>query len=351
MKGRGAQNNPHNRFLSNRYEDAGEQRMSWDIDETEGPGRTTFTEVYPRTILSENDSPDLHFRYGINPYQGCEHGCVYCYARNSHEYWGYGAGTDFETRILYKPRAAELLEKTFRSATYEPGPIMFSGNTDCYQPAERNFGITRELLKVLLRHRHPVGIITKNALLLRDMDILEQLHERGLLSVTLSITTLREEVRRAMEPRTSSVQQRLQTLSELTSRGIPVNVNMAPIIMGINSDEVFDLVREVGERGAYRVTHIMVRLNGQIAGIFETWLRSYFPDRADKVLNQIRDTHGGKLNESQWGARMKGRGQYASQIEAMFRIASGKFIQAEEPPPLRFDLFSRNPDQYGLFDE
>jgi DNA repair photolyase len=349
MKGRGAQINPHNRFAALRYEDDADLPPAGEADPEEQKKRTRFIEVFPKTILSENDSPDLGFRYGINPYQGCEHGCVYCYARNSHEYWGYGAGTDFEEIILYKPSAPRLLEETFRRTSYTPDHIMFSGNTDCYQPAERTFGITRSLLDVFIRHRHPVGIITKNALILRDLDRLKELHARGLLRVTLSITTLREDVRRVMEPRTSSVRQRLHALETLTASGIPVSVNMAPILMGINSDEIFDVVRAAGERGAYGVSYIMARLNGQIAGIFEDWVRKRFPDRAEKVLSQIRDTHGGTLNESEWGARMRGKGHYARQVEDMFRIARKKYITAGPPPELNFSQFRRDPGQMTLF--
>jgi len=349
MSRRGAQSNPHNRFFALSYEETDEARMPWDSAEDDHKKQTRFIEVFPKSILSENDSPDLGFRYGLNPYQGCEHGCVYCYARNSHEYWGYSAGTDFEENILYKPHAAKLLEETFRKPSYQPDHIMFSGNTDCYQPAERKFGITRSLLEVFLRHRHPTGIITKNALLLRDLDLLKELNALGLLRVTLSITTLREEVRRAMEPRTSSVKQRLHALETLVAHGIPVNVNMAPIIMGINNDEIFDLVKAVGERGAYSVSYIMARLNGQIAGIFEDWVRKTFPERADKILNQISETHGGKLNESEWGARMKGKGLYAEQVADMFRIARKKFITAKAPEPVSFELFRREPGQMTLF--
>lgn len=351
MKGRGAQHNPHNRFFGHRYETGDEQRMPWEESDLEKPVKTKFVEVFPKSILSENDSPDLGFRYGLNPYQGCEHGCVYCYARNSHEYWGYSAGREFEEIILYKPQAAQILRESFRKPGYQPDMVMFSGNTDCYQPAERTFGITRELLKVFLEHRHPVGLITKNALILRDLDVLVELNKLGLLRVTLSITTLNEELRRKMEPRTSSVKQRLNAVEKLTEVGVPVNVNMAPIVMGLNSEEVFAVAKAAGERGAYQLSYIMARLNGQIAEIFETWIRSAYPERAEKVLNQIRATHSGKLNESEWGKRMKGSGNYADQIARMVQIARKKFIRTPAPPPVRFDLFRRNPGQPGLFDE
>jgi DNA repair photolyase len=347
-RGRGAQLNPSNRFLSASYEETNDPRMAWEIEEEENPV-TQFIEVFPKSILSENNSPDLGFRYGINPYNGCEHGCVYCYARNSHEYWGYSAGTDFEQKIMYKPTAGKILEETFRKPSYEPDFIMFSGNTDCYQPAERRFGITRELLSIFLKYRHPVGIITKNSLILRDLDLLLQLHEHNLLRVTISITSLREETRRAMEPRTSSVKQRLLAAETLVKHGIPVNVNMAPIIMGINNDEIFDLVRTVGDLGAYSVSYIMVRLNGQIAQIFEDWVTRVYPERAAKILNYIRDTHGGALNESEWGTRMSGKGKYAEQVQDMFALARKKYLTATPPGPVTFELFRNNPNQLSMF--
>ncbi len=347
-KGRGSQVNPHNRFFAQRYEAGDDAKMAWEIEDDENPS-TQFIEIFPRSILSENNSPDLGFRYGINPYNGCEHGCVYCYARNSHEYWGFSAGTDFEQKILYKPDASRLLEETFQKTSYEPGHIMFSGNTDCYQPAERKFNITRSLLKIFLKYRHPVGIITKNSLILRDMDLLKELNELNLLRVTISVTTLREGTRRLMEPRTSTIRQRLHAIEQLVKEGIPVNVNMAPIIMGINNDEIFNLVKTVGELGAYSVSYIMVRLNGQVAQIFEDWVYKTFPDRAAKILNQIKDTHEGTLNESRWGDRMRGKGLFAEQVKDMFDLAKRKYITATPPPPMTFDLFSRNPSQLSLF--
>ena len=348
MKGRGSQVNPHNRFFKNEYVAGDEAVMPWD--EVEENPKTQYIDIFPKTILSENNSPDLGFRYGINPYNGCEHGCVYCYARNTHEYWGYSAGIDFETKILVKKNAPEILEATFQKKSYQPDHIMFSGNTDCYQPAERKFGITRKLVEIFLAHRHPIGLITKNSLILRDLDLLKELNEMNLVRVTISITSLREDVRRLMEPRTSSVQQRLHAVETLVKAGIPVNVNMAPIIYGINSDEIFDLVKTVGELGAHSVSYIMVRLNGQVAQIFEDWVKKSFPERADKILNQIKDTHGGKLNESRFGNRMRGEGKYAEQIKDIFHVARKKFVTAPSPGPVNFELFQRNAGgQMSLF--
>ncbi len=352
-KGRGAQSNPDNKFNRTNYvlEDAYKNYCYEEKEEIES-NTTNFIEVFPKTILSKNTSSDLSFDYSINPYQGCEHGCVYCYARNSHQYWGYGPGKDFETNILYKPSAPLLLAKAFKSKKWEPQVGMVSRNTDCYQPIERKVEITRELLKVFLQYRNPVSIITKNSLILRDLDLLKELNALGLLRVTLSITTLSEETRRKMEPRTATVKQRILTLRTLTENGIAVNVNMAPIIPGINSHEVFELVKTIGEAGANKVTYIMLRLNGEVASIFEDWLRLAFPDRAEKVLMLIKQTHNGKLNESSWGSRMRGQGSVADSIRNMVKIASSRYIRGRELPPLNTDIFLRTKGgQFTLFKE
>lgn len=340
--GRGAGMNPYNKFLSASYEPTDDSVMLWQKEELdeEDKRRTSFIEVHPKSILSENNSPDIPFRYSINPYNGCEHGCVYCYARNSHEYWGYSAGRDFEEKILYKPNSHLKLREIFRSGKWKPELIVLSGNTDCYQPAERRFEITRKLLEVFLEHRHPVGLITKNSLILRDLDLLKELNNQNLLGVTISVTTLEEVIRRTMEPRTSSVANRLKTIETLAAAGIRVNVNMAPIIPGINSEEVFSLVEKVAAHGAISVSYIMARLNGQIALIFEDWIRSTMPDRADKVLQLIRETHGGTLNESRWKTRMKGEGHYAQNIAAMFQVARKKYLPEYVERPLDFSNFT-----------
>ncbi|MFT5183046.1 MAG: DNA repair photolyase [Flavobacteriales bacterium] len=352
-RGRGAQSNPDNKFASNTYktEDAYKNHCHMEEEPVES-NATTFIQVHPKTVLSKNTSKDLSFDYSINPYQGCEHGCVYCYARNSHQYWGYGPGKDFETKILYKSDAAELLTKAFKSKSWKPQVVLLSGNTDCYQPLERKLGITRELLRVFLRYRNPVSIITKNSLVLRDLDLLKELNELGLLRMTLSITTLLEDTRRKMEPRTASVKQRLKTLEILTKNGILVNVNLAPIIPGINSHEVFDLVKAVAQIGANSVTYIIVRLNGEVGAVFEEWVKLAFPERAEKVLMLIKETHEGKLNESKWGTRMTGSGSIADSIRNMVQIASRKYVKNKELPPLNTSMFVRNvKGQMFLFEE
>ncbi len=337
--GRGAQHNPQNRFAA--HERVIEHIEGVDEDgESEGR-RTKYIEVFPKSIVTRVNSPDLGFNWSMNPYQGCEHGCIYCYARGSHEYYGYSAGRDFEEKVLYKKNAAQLLEATFLKKSWQPELIVLSGNTDCYQPAERKFEITRQLLEVCLKYRNPVGIITKNSLMLRDLDLLIQLNELNLLRVTLSITTLNEKVRRIMEPRTASVQQRLKTLQVLSEAGIKVNVNMAPIIPAINSHEVFELVKTVGAHGAHSAGYIMVRLNGHNGQLFTDWVEQNFPDRAEKVLNLIKETHGGSLSETRWKLRMRGEGHYAEQVRNQFMLAQKRFLSGEKLPPTDTSLFTK----------
>ncbi|WP_306640987.1 PA0069 family radical SAM protein [Sanyastnella coralliicola] len=347
---RGSTTNPHNRFFQHEYEvlDDYLEHCALEGEEFEDT-RTRYIEVFPKTIVTKNNSPDVPFTWSINPYQGCEHGCVYCYARNSHEYWGYSAGKDFERTILYKPKAPKMLEKWFERRGYQPELVALSGNTDCYQPAERKFKITRQLLQTFLKYKNPVGLITKNALILRDLDILKELNALNLLRLTLSITTLDEDLRRAMEPRTSTIKQRLKALEILTKAGISVNVNMAPIIPGLNNHEVFNLVKEVGQRGAYSVNYILVRLNGQISDIFEDWVWEAFPDRANKVLNQIRETHSGTLNASDFGDRMRGEGRIAEQVKAMVSLARKQYLHAPPPSALDLSQFEIPSDQMRLF--
>jgi DNA repair photolyase len=239
-KGRGAQKNTPIRFESTEVETFLQDAL-YDPEILSEQPNTTFTKVYPKSIVNRVDSPDVPANWSMNPYQGCEHGCIYCYARVTHEYWGYSAGKDFEKEILVKVNAAELLEKKFKSKSWSPEPIMLSGNTDCYQPAERTFKITRSLLEVCLKYQHPVGIITKNALVLRDLDILKQLAKLNLVKVVISLTTLDEELRRTMEPRTSSSVNRLKAIEILSEKNIPVSVMMAPVIPGLNSNEIFSV--------------------------------------------------------------------------------------------------------------
>ncbi len=352
IKGRGAQSKPHNKFEKHTYEWDSEflEFAHLEGEEIES-AQTKFIEVHPKTIVNPVNSPDVPFKWSINPYQGCEHGCVYCYARNSHEYWGYSAGTDFEKVILVKKKAAELLRKTLAKKSWKPNMISISGNTDCYQPIERKYQLTRQLLHVLNECNHPVGLITKNGLILRDLDLLKELNRKNLLRVTLSITTLDDELRRHLEPRTASINKRLKTLSTLIENGIDVHVNMAPIIPDLNSHEILKLAEEVGNRGAYRLTYIMVRLNGQIGDIFSDWIQKMYPERAEKVLNHIKETHGGNLNNSTWKQRMSGSGNIAQQVKDLMSIANRKYITQKEFEPLDLSIFTRPrfDGQLGLF--
>lgn len=335
MKGRGAQKNVHNRFLENRYEILDEfQNHCAETGEEVADNKTNYIKVFPKTLVNKVESPDVGMAYSANPYQGCEHGCVYCYARNSHEYWGFGAGLDFERNILYKENAPQLLEETIRKPSWKGDTIVFSGNTDCYQPLERKLEITRKCIEVLWKWKHPLGIITKNSLILRDLDLLSEMAKLNLVIVNISITSLSEKTRRLLEPRTATIKQRLKTVQVLSENGIPVNVMMAPIIPSLNSHEILPLVKEVAARGACNINYTIVRLNGQIGEIFKDWAEKTIPDRAQRILNQIAECHGGHANDSQWGRRMRGAGTIASQINETFRIAKNKFLRDSEKPVL-----------------
>lgn len=352
-KGRGAQINTHNRFAEHQYEteDSYLEFLRLNGEDVSLDQKTKFIEVFPKTIVNKVNSPDVGPAWSMNPYQGCEHGCAYCYARNSHEYWGYSAGSEFEQVILVKKNAPELLEKVFQKKSWTPDTIMLSGNTDCYQPAEREFQITRSIFKVFLKYQHPVGIITKNALIQRDLDILRELAKNNLVRVSLSITTLDEDLRRKLEPRTASAKKRLETVKVLSENDIPVNVMMAPIIPGLNSHEVMNLAKAVSEAGASSLNYTMVRLNGQIAEIFMDWARYHYPDRADKLMHQIQETHGGNLNDSQFGRRMRGDGHVAAQVSSLINLARKKYFTGKEIGPLNFEAFRRPPlhGQTSLF--
>lgn len=319
-------------------------------NEASDSNKTQYIEIYPKTILNKVKSPDIGMVYSMNPYQGCEHGCIYCYARNSHEYWGYSAGLDFERKILYKKNAAQLLEAKLKSKHWKAQPIMLSGNTDCYQPIEKKLRITRALLELLYKYKHPVGIITKNALILRDLDILTEMAKLNLIHVSISITSLQESTRRILEPRTATVAKRLKTVNTLAVNNIPVNVMFAPIIPSINSHEIFDMVKVASEMGALSAAYTLVRLNGAIADLFTDWVYRAFPDRAKKILNQIKDCHGGQLNDSRFGTRMRGEGKVAEQINLQFRVAMKKFMHDSCLPPFNFNLYheTKNP-QLDLF--
>ncbi len=338
-RGRGADNNPHNRFSKLEYEVVHPEGI--DLPDDSAGRDTHFQEVFPKSIVNKVTSPDVGMDFSINPYQGCEHGCTYCYARPSHQYWGYSAGLDFEQKILVKKNAAELLIAYFDKPSYRPAVIALSGNTDCYQPIERKLEITRSLLQIFREYRNPVGIISKNALIRRDTDILKDLAAENLASVTISITTLDEKLRRSMEPRTASIAQRLLTIEALAKAGIPVRVNMAPIIPGLTSHEILPIVKEVASRGALDVGYTMVRLNGPVEQVFESWIREAYPDRADKVLHQVAEAHGGKLGDSRFKTRMRGEGPYAEMVKDAFRLAKNQYLPNAKKLVLNTSAFQR----------
>ena len=351
IKGRGAQKNVHNRFnaLEHEFRDDFLNYCAVEGDEVQN-SKTLLIDTFPKSIVNKVTSPDVGMGFSLNPYQGCEHGCIYCYARNSHEYWGYGAGLDFEQKILVKRNAVALLEKKLSSKKWEAKPIVLSGNTDCYQPTEKKLKITRQLLETFLKYKHPVGIITKNALVQRDMDILRELAADNLVHVNLSVTSLDEKTRSILEPRTASIKKRLETIEKLSMANIPVSVMMAPIIPSINSHEIMPLVKEVSERGALGVGYTIVRLNGSIGAIFTDWIKKTMPDRASKVLHQIESVHGGSLNDSRFGTRMKGEGEFADQVKQQFKIARAKYLKGKARPQLNCDLHEEFKDgQMKLF--
>jgi len=277
--------------------------------------------------------------YSMNAYQGCEHGCIYCYARNVHEYWGYSAGLDFERKILVKKDAPKLLEEKLRSKNWKAHTIVMSGNTDCYQPAEQKYRITRKCLEVFLKYKHPVAMITKNAYITQDLDVLKELAKDNLVGVNISITSLSEDTRRILEPRTASIKKRLETVKTLSENGIPVNVMLAPIIPSINSHEILPLAKAAADHGALSIAFTIVRLNGAIGQIFTDWIKKALPDKADKVLHQIESCHGGSLNDSRFGVRKIGEGKIAEQIHSLIKIARHKYFKEKTYPALNTFLY------------
>jgi DNA repair photolyase len=347
LKGRGSQLNPKNKFLK---DERVIEHMEGIDEEITSDVVTQYLEDFPKKIVNEVTSPDLGMMYSLNPYQGCEHGCIYCYARNAHEYWGFSAGLDFERKIIVKKNAPELLRKLFESKKWQPYPISISGNTDCYQPAERKFRITRQLLEIALEYRNPIGMITKNALILRDKDILQEMAKLRLIKVFVSITSLNPDLRRTMEPRTVTAEQRLKVIETLTSVGVPMGVMTAPIIPGLNDHEIPNLIEAAAQHGALGAGYTIVRLNGAVGSIFTDWIYKNFPDRAERVLHLIESCHGGKLNDSRWGRRTGGEGNIADIINQMFKLAVRKHFINKNFPEYDLSLFRRRyPQQQQLF--
>jgi DNA repair photolyase len=297
------------------------ERVDDHDDAAEPAPRTQFLRDVATGVISRNDSPDLPFRTSLNPYRGCEHGCIYCYARPTHEFLGYSAGLDFETRILVKERAPELLRAELAGARWEPQTLVLSGVTDPYQPVERRLRLTRRCLEVLAEFRNPVALITKNALVARDADVLAGLARHGAAAATVSLTSLDPALRRALEPRTAPPAARLAALRALTDAGVPAGVNVAPVIPGLNDHEIPALLAAARAAGAQWAGYTMLRLPHAVKELFTGWLRERFPERAEKVLARLHDVRGGALNDPRFGSRMRGEGRYAEQLRALFLVA------------------------------
>lgn len=318
VKGRGSAENPANRFERIEYEPSEEE-----ISEGISP-ETIFYRDTSKSLITYNDSPDVGFNAGINPYRGCEHGCVYCYARPTHEFLGLSLGLDFESRIFVKEDAPVLLRKELSSPRYVPETIAVSGNTDCYQPAERRFRLTRACLEVLHEFGNPAGIVTKSHLVTRDIDLLKSFAEWNGIAVAVSITTLDPSLKRVMEPRASEPELRLHAIDELSRNGIPVIVMVAPVIPGLTDHEIPNIIKSASDAGAVSAGFIMLRLPYGVSGLFTSWLDRHFPDRKEKVLGRIRSVRGGKLNSSEFYDRMRGKGIYAEQARELFEVACRK---------------------------
>jgi DNA repair photolyase len=326
VAGRGAQFNTKNRFLK---DERTREHIEGIDDWSEDNSPTQYIEQQSRTIVNRVESPDLSMAYSMNPYAGCEHGCIYCYARNVHEYWGYSAGLDFERKIIVKMNAAKLLRKELMSPKWECLPIMVSGNTDCYQPAEQKYRLTRSLLEVCNEFNQPVGILTKNSWIIKDKDILQEMAKRRLVSAMVSITSFNEDLRRVMEPRTTTANQRLKVIEELSKAGIPMGVMLGPMIPGLNDHEMHRIMKAASEVGATFTAYTFIRLNGAIKFLFHDWLQKNFPDRADKIWHMIEDSHDGKVNDTRWGVRMRGEGNIAQIIAQQYK-KYGKIYQMNE---------------------
>jgi DNA repair photolyase len=348
VRGRGAANNPKNRFESLTV------LPDPAVRDPDDPGPDTrFYSDRTRTIIARNDSPDVGFDASVNPYRGCEHGCIYCYARPSHEYVGFSAGLDFESRILVKRNAPELLRRELASPRWTPQVIAMSGVTDPYQPVERRLRLTRGCLEVLGEFRNPVAIITKNHLVTRDADLLAELASVDAALVNVSVTTLDNALQRVMEPRTSIPARRLAAVETLARAGIPVRVMVAPIIPGLTDREVPAIIGAAADAGARAVGYTLLRLPHGVKELFCEWLERYFPERANKVINRIREMRGGRLNDPRFGSRQRGRGETVAQIRALFHAARKKAGISDDIPSLSPAAFRRPrpAGQLGLFED
>ncbi len=337
-RGRGAHANVSGRFERESRHDTDD---GWASLDDLAPFATTVGIDAARTIITTNRSPDISFDQSINPYRGCEHGCIYCYARPSHCYLGLSAGLDFESQLFAKPNAAELLERELARPSYKPKVIALGANTDPYQPIERTWRISREILQVLATARHPVGIVTKSALVTRDIDILAPMARDGLVKVALSVTTLDRMTARKMEPRASTPDKRLQAIRELSEAGIPTAVMVAPIIPAINDSEIEAILAAARDAGASEAGSVLLRLPLEIKELFHSWLADQYPDRAERVISILRCMRGGKDYDARWFERQKGTGPYAELIAQRFRLALRRLALNERKYRLRTDLFTR----------
>ena len=335
---------------ANRFEDRACHYEEDDEPTTEGRVATELFEDHAKSIIAKNDSPDVGFDFSINPYRGCEHGCVYCYARPTHEYMGYSAGLDFETKLFYKPHAATLLRKGLDSRSWRPSVIAMSGVTDPYQPIESHLKLSRACLEVLGERRNPVVIITKNRRVTRDIDLLSTMATDHCAGVFISLTTLDLKLNRILEPRTSSPQQRLDAIAALHAAGIPVGVLVAPVIPGLTDHEIPQLLSEARAAGASYAGYVLLRLPHAVAPLFSTWLERHYPDRKEKVLQRIMSMRDGALNKSVFGERMRGTGIHADQIQRMFHLMHRRLGFEPGPMDLRTDKFvPAGGEQLGLF--
>ncbi|MDJ0778742.1 MAG: PA0069 family radical SAM protein [Gammaproteobacteria bacterium] len=349
IKGRGAVSNNSGRFEEQRREAFDD---GWEAPPDDARPATEVQADSSRSVLVYNESPDIPFDRSINPYRGCEHGCVYCFARPTHAYLGLSPGLDFETRLFSKPEAARLLEQTLRKPGYRPATIALGVNTDAYQPVERRLRITRSLLEVLQRFRHPLAIVTKSALVERDIDILREMASDDLVSVNVSLTTLDGELARRLEPRAAAPHRRLRTIRTLAEAGIPVSVMVAPVIPVLTDPELDAILGAAREAGANSAGYILLRLPLEVGPLFREWLQAHYPHKAGHVLTRVRDTRGGKDYDSRWGIRMRGAGAFADMIAQRFRLACRRLELTPRDFELNRDAFTvpaRSGDQLGLF--
>lgn len=321
-KGRGAVSNPAGRFARDVHEAVADEWVG-ELEDL-APLETIVRAETARTIISRNQSPDVPFEQSINPYRGCEQGCVYCFARPTHSYLDLSPGLDFETRLFYKENAAELLETELRKPNYRCKPIVIGINTDAYQPIERKLGITRGLLEIMLRYRHPCSLLTKGLAIERDIDLLAELARHKLVSVSFSVTTLDDDLKRRLEPRAASGKARLRAIHRLSEAGVPVGVLVAPVIPALTDHELETLLKQAAQAGAQSAGYVLLRLPHEVRDLFVDWLETHYPDRAEHVMSLVRQSRGGKDYDSRWGHRMRGTGQFADLLAQRFRLACKK---------------------------